>query len=203
MLTLPVDEQRYFRNRSTQMIPRLIQWATPVTLASAMLAMSACAGSNLSSMPNAQGSSQVASAGARSAGSGIAMLNAQVHAACPTKYIECITVSLKHGAELIWCWGPKSNPCSDSDAGEVTWSGVVCLAKGATCKKSIKQLTAKWTGPFKCKAKDKCTGTYELDALKPGAGLKQTKTLLYKQDIHVCTTGTSCEDAYVGINVGP
>jgi hypothetical protein len=76
------------------------------------------------------------------------------------------------------------------------------LAKGATCKKPIKQLTAAWSGPFKCKAKDKCTGTYELDTISPGPGLKQTKSYLYKQDIHICASA-SCEDAYVGLNVGP
>ncbi len=184
------------------MVSRLIRLTAPAILASATLAMSACAGSNWSTMPNAQGSSQVASAGARSAGHSKVALNAQGNAACAKRYIECVTVSLKHGAELLWCWGPSSDPCSDSDAGEVTWSGVVCLAKGATCKKAIKQLTAKWTGPFKCKAKDKCTGTYELDTIKPGAGLKQTKSYTYKQDIHVCS-GTSCQDAYVGMNVGP
>ena len=121
---------------------------------------------------------------------------------CPKRFLDCDTVSAKHGALLIWCYGPSSDPCSDSDAGDVTWSGVVCLAKGATCKKPIKQLTAAWSGPFKCKAKDKCTGTYELDTITPGPGLKQTKSYLYKQDIHICASA-SCEDAYVGLNVGP
>jgi hypothetical protein len=32
--------------------------------------------------------------------------------------------------------------------------------------------------------------------------LKQTKSYLYKQDIHICASA-SCEDAYVGLNVGP
>ena len=56
----------------------------------------------------------------------------------------------------MWCYGPSSDPCSKSNAGNYTWSGIVCDAKGKTCKKPIKQLTAKWTGPFKCRKKDKC-----------------------------------------------
>jgi hypothetical protein len=191
---------RYFRQEIHQMIPRLIRWTAPATLTSAMLALTACAGGNWSAVPSAQGSSQIASVGVNQAH--IAILNAQPNVTCPKQYLDCDTVSQKHGALLIWCYGPSSDPCSDSDAGEVTWSGVVCLAKGGTCKKPIKQLTAAWSGPFKCKAKDKCKGTYELDTISPGPGLKQTKSYLYKQDIHICASA-SCEDAYVGLNVGP
>src|SRR5579883_2214809 len=92
--------------------------------------------------------------------------------------------------------------CAKSDAGKVKWSGVVCLAKGPTCKGPIKVLTAKWSGPFKCKASDKCKGTFELDTIKPGPGLKETSKYLYKQDIHICK-GASCQDAYIGLDVGP
>src|SRR5580658_2226106 len=134
----------------SQMIPRLIRWTAPATLTSAMLALTACAGGNWSTVPSAQGSSQIASVGAKSVNQAhIAILNAQPNVTCPKRYLDCDTVSQKHGALLIWCYGPSSDPCSDSDAGEVTWSGVVCLAKGAACKKPIKQLTAAWSGPFK------------------------------------------------------
>ena len=71
------------------------------------------------------------------------------------------------------------------------------LGKGITCKKPIKQLTAKWTDPFKCKMQ----GTYELDTIKPGTGLKETSSYLYKPNIHICAA--PCENVYVGLNVGP
>jgi hypothetical protein len=169
------------------MLPRLGQ-SSALALISA-LALSACAGGVAPTLPNTAGVSQSA---AMSVGAG---------ALCPARFVACVTVSQKNGAEFIWCYGPSTNPCNKSEAGKVKWSGVVCLAKGLTCKNAIKQLTAKWTGPFKCKAKDKCTGTFELDTIKPGAGLKQIKKYYYKQDIHICS-GASCEDEYIGINVG-
>ena len=102
----------------------------------------------------------------------------------------------------MWCYGPSSSQCSETNM--VTWSGVVCDAKGKTCKKPIKQLTAAWTGPFKCKKKDKCAskGYYELDTLTPGPGLKVTTKYVYKQDIHYCVSSASCGDVYIGLNVG-
>ncbi len=184
------------------MISRPIPRAALVALTSAILSLTACSGGNLSAVPNAQGSSQVASAGGQNFDRPqIAILNAQPDVTCPTKYLTCDTVSAKNGLLLIWCYGPSSDPCGNSNAGKVSWSGYVCLAKGKTCKKPISQMTAAWTGPFKCKSKDKCKGTFELDTITPGHGLKQVKGYAYKQDIHICA-GASCEDAYIGLNVG-
>lgn len=183
------------------MTPRLSQWSA-LALAS-MLALSACAGTTGPTMPSAPGFNQSASVVAQSAGEPhVANASVQPNVTCPKRYLDCDSVSKTKGAELIWCYGPTSDPCGKSDAGKVKWSGVVCLAKGATCKGPIKQLTAKWSGPFKCKSQDKCKGTFELDTIKPGPGLKETSKYLYKQDIHLCL-GSSCEDAYVGLNVGP
>jgi hypothetical protein len=184
------------------MIPRLNRWAALVALTPAVLALAACAGGNSLTMPNAQGYSQVASANARNADRPLAIQNAHPDVTCPKRYLQCFTVSKKKGALLDWCYGPPSDPCSKSNARKVTWSGVVCLAKGKTCKKPITPLTAAWTGPFKCQTKDKCKGTFELDTITPGPGLKQTQSYAYKQDIHICL-GSDCEDVYVGMNVGP
>ena len=182
---------------------RCSRWAAPATLMVAAFALSACAGNNFSTTPNVEGFNQAASAGADiGARPGITILNAQPTAKCPTRFSAgCFTVSKKNGAVIRWCIGPASNPCSKSTAGNYTWSGVVCKAKGKTCKRAIKELTATWSGPFKCKRKDKCKGTYEVDTLKPGPGLKITTKYVYKQDIHVCA-GSSCQDVYIGLNVG-
>jgi hypothetical protein len=184
------------------MTPRLSRWAAPASLTLAAFALSACAGGNLAATPSAQGFNQSASAGAPNAERPqIANSIVSLTASCPSEFFDCITVSKSKGAQIIWCYGPSSNPCGDSDAGKAKWSGKVCLTKTPTCKRAIKVLTAKWTGPFKCKTKDKCKGTFELDTLIPHAGLKVTQQYIYKQDIHVCVKGGSCEDVYVGINV--
>ncbi len=181
---------------------RWSRWAVPATLMAAAFALSACAGNNLSATPNVEGFNQAASAGADiGTRSGITILGAQPNVKCPKQYLDCETVSKKKGLALMWCYGPSSAQCSETN--QFTWSGIVCGAKGKTCKKPIKQLTAKWTGPFKCRKKDKCLskGYYELDTIKPGPGLKVTTKYVYKQDIHICASG-SCQDAYIGLNVG-
>lgn len=172
-----------------------------LALASA-LAVSACAGNGYVT-PSALGAGQPGSAALASGwASQLVSPNAQPNVTCPRRYKDCVQASKSKSVELLWCYGPVSDPCSRSDAGKVKWSGYVCLAKGRTCRKPIKQLTASWSGPFKCKAQYKCKGTFELDTLKPGPGLKETKKYLYKQDVHICK-GASCEDEYIGISVGP
>jgi hypothetical protein len=167
----------------------------------AAFTLAACAGGSVPTTPNVQGVNQAVSTGASFGTPAIAPLNAQPTASCPSQFTAgCTTVSQKNGAVLRWCIGKGSNPCSKSQAAKYSWSGVVCDAKGKTCKKPIKQLTAKWSGPFKCKKKDNCKGTYELDTLTPGPGLKATKKYVYKQDVHICA-GKNCKDYYLGINV--
>jgi hypothetical protein len=184
------------------MTSRLSRWSVLVTLASA-LALSACAGGVGPSVPGAPGFSQAAFVGSHGGYQPRDQSpDAQPNLSCPKRYFACWTVSKSKGLDLIWCYGPSSDPCGDSDAGKAKWSGVVCDAKGATCKGAIKVLTAKWSGPFKCQAKDKCEGTYELDKITPHAGLKETSKIAYKQDIHVCVKGGSCENVYDGFNVG-
>jgi hypothetical protein len=181
------------------MIPRLGWWTALAALTPAMLVLSSCAGGNWSTLPNSPGVSQVASVGAISVEQPhIAVQNGQSNVTCPKRYLACVTVSQSTGAQIIFCYGP----CTKSRAGDVTWSGIVCGAKGATCKKPIKQLTGTWTGPFKCRPKDQCKGTFELDTITPGPGLEQTKAYKYKQDSHICL-GSKCADAYLGLNVGP
>jgi hypothetical protein len=183
------------------MLPRFT-FAALVTLVSA-LTLSACAGGAFSPVPSGNAAGQLAPGGASSFDR-LSTLNSSVQpnaASCSKKkYAYCETVSLKNGLELMWCVGTKKDPCKDT--GAYKWSGIVCDAKGATCKKPIPELTAAWTGPFKCKAKDKCTGTWELDTITPGKGLKQNKAYIYKQNIHACK-GTKCDNAYIGLNVGP
>lgn len=175
------------------------------TLATAAFALSACAGGNLSTAPSVQGFDQSAPVGGDNvAPSGIAILNAQPNVTCPKKYTLCVTVSKKKGLAQSWCYGPAGfagHPCEHSDAGKAKWSGVVCKAKSKTCKKPIKELTATWSGPFKCKGNDGCKGTYEVDTFNPGPGLKVTNKYIYKQYIHACV-GTKCKVLRIGINIG-
>ena len=182
---------------------RFSRWAAPAIVTFAALGLAACAG-GMSTTPNAQGISQASSVGALGAERPqIANPNVALTGSCPSAYLDCVTVSKSKGLDIIWCFGPSSDPCGDSVSNKYKWSGLVCLAKTSSCKKAIKQLKAKWSGPFKCQAKDKCTGTFELDKLIPGTGLKVTPQYLYKQHIHVCPKGGgSCSDAYIGINVG-
>jgi hypothetical protein len=182
-------------------VPRLGRWAAPASLTLAAFVLSACAGGNIT--PNAQGLTQARTGGALNAERPqIANSKLFPSASCPTSlYLDCVTISKKTGAKLVWCYGPSSNPCGDSDAGKAKWSGLACLAKTKACKKPFKPIKTKWTGPFTCKTQDKCTGTYELDTLTPGPGLKVTQDYLYKQHIEICPKGGSCESTYIGINV--
>ncbi len=183
------------------MTARCNRWALQATLMAAALALSACAG-GLSTTPNVQEFNQGPSRGADDdARQGMATLDARPNVKCPKKYLTCYTASKKTGLAIAWCYGATSNPCVRSHADKASWSGIVCTAKGLICKKPIKQLTAKWSGPFKCKKKDQCRGTYELDTLVPGPGLKRTKNYVYKQDIQACS-GRKCQDVYIGLNVG-
>jgi hypothetical protein len=180
------------------MISRLSRLAAPAILASALVALSACGGSTVPSTP---GSSQNAAVG----GAGVALeqaalMNVRPNATCSHKYVACETVSKSKGLELEWCYGPKSDPCSHSNAGKVKWTGVVCLAAGKGCSKPIKQLTGKMTGPYKCKPSNDCHGTWELDTITPEAGLKETKQYIYKQDVRSCSP---CDSSLVGLDVGP
>ena len=123
-------------------------------------------------------------------------------AVCPGKYLECYTVSRKHGLVIDWCANATSEPCAKTNA--YTWSGNVCKANAQTCN-PIEQMTATWTGPFKCKTKIKVCdgstqGTYEIDTISIGkTPPKLTKRYLYKQEILL--SGDFA--AYVGFNVGP
>jgi hypothetical protein len=178
------------------------RWAIPATLMVSALALSACGGNNLSAAPNVQGFNQAPAGADAIVWPGVAILNPQFNPTCPKKYDECLTVSKKKGLEMGWCYGPVNDPCAHSDAAKAKWSGIVCKAKSKKCSKPIKELTAKWTGPFKCKGKDACKGTYELDTITPGPGLKVSKKYVYKQDIQACV-GKKCQKNLIGINIGP
>jgi hypothetical protein len=180
------------------MISRLSRSAAPAILTSALVALSACGGSTVPSMPS---SSQNTVVGAHVALEQAALMNAQPNTSCPSRFYACGKVSKKKGLEAIWCYGPKSNPCSKSNVAKVKWSGIVCLAAGKTCKNPIKELTGAMTGPYKCKASDKCHGTWELDTITPGPGLKETNKYLYKQDVSICRS--PCQTLLIGLDVGP
>lgn len=128
--------------------------------------------------------------------------NEVLPAVCSRKYLECYTVSRKHGIVIDWCANATSEPCAKTD--QYTWSGNVCKANAQTCN-PIEQMSAAWTGPFKCKTKIKVCdgstqGTYEIDTISIGkTPPRLTKRYLYKQEILL--SGTFA--AYVGLNVGP
>lgn len=180
------------------------RWSVAAALVSAAFVLSACAGNSGPSVPAApiqNSSSLFAPLGGQPA---LSAFGAHSDATtCPKKYLDCFTYSLKKGLKVNWCYGPTSDACKDTK--DYKWSGIVCDAKGATCKKPIEQLTAKWTGPFKCTKKTNCPGMskgfYELDTITKGkTPPKITTKYAYKQDIHICA-GTSCQDVYIGINV--
>jgi hypothetical protein len=175
----------------------------PAAFAAAVFALTACSGSTGSPVPLAP--NQVSPTGFHSSGAQLrATSNSKgvLPAACSKKYLDCYTVSLKHGLVIDWCDGPSSYSCEDTK--NYTWGGSVCKSTAKTCN-PIEQMTAKWTGPFKCKAKIKvCAGstkgTYVLDTISIGkTPPKQTKAYLYKQEIIL--SGSAA--AYVGFNVGP
>ena len=182
------------------MISLLRRWSLPAVLVSAALALSACAGNSGSPVPLAP--NQMSPGGLQHLGAVRAMEAGA--AACPTSYINCFTVSLTKGLKITWCDGTTANPCADTNM--YTWSGEICLAKAAMCgKKSIKQFTVKWTGPFKC-TKKACKGFktqkgyYELDTIGIGkTPPKQTTKYLYKQAIDL----DGAVAGYIGLNVGP
>jgi hypothetical protein len=182
------------------MIVRLSRWSA-LALTSA-LALSACAGNAGPTTPSAPSFSRSAPAAPANAwGAHIATASVPMTATCPKKFYACITIYKTGKAELRWCYGPASDPCGDSNAGKAKWSGVVCLAAGAGCKAPIKQLTAKWSGPFKCKTSDDCNGTYELDTLTPHSGIKVSSKYIYKQNVHICPKADACDIYNVGIAV--
>jgi hypothetical protein len=173
-----------------------------------ILVLAACGANNGPTIPEGSALDESASIGRQSAwGVRAANPSARPNVKCPKRFSTCYTVSEANGLKVPWCYGPKSDPCSKSnvkvwDHKAITWSGVVCLAKGNTCPEPIAQMTAKWTGPFKCKGSAyTCKGTYEVDTITPGPGLHETAQYLYKQDARVCV-GSSCEDLLIGLNVG-
>jgi hypothetical protein len=175
----------------------------PGALAAAVFGLTACAGSigsPVSLTPN-----QISPAGFRDSGAQLratATSKSVLPAACAKKYLGCYTVSRKHGLVIDWCDGPTSDPCVDTK--NYTWSGDVCKSNAETCN-PIEQMTAKWTGPFKCTTKikvcgDSTKGTYEADTISIGKNPpKPTKSYAYKQEIIL--SGSSA--GYVGFNVGP
>lgn len=138
--------------------------------------------------------------------------SAHPNAACPTEFFTCFTVSAASGLIINWCYGPTSSPCSQTNT--VTWSGIVCAeatdtgaACGGTDPDRTEEMRAKWTGPFPCNATVCGTnpGTYEVDTIKTEAGVLQNTHYVYEQNLHICLVSnpTSCQDAYIGLNVGP
>ncbi len=117
----------------------------PAAVLIAALMLCACARSDLSTMPSVQGVNQAAPVGAdRTAAPSMTLLNARPNEDCPTRFYDCTTVSQKNGAVIRWCSGTSKKPCKTTN--KYIWSGIVCLTKGATCKKPVKQLTAKMVG---------------------------------------------------------
>lgn len=188
------------------MLVRLSQWSA-LALTS-ILVLAACSANNGPTVPGGSGLGEPDSIGQQSAwGVRAANPSLRPNVKCPKRFTSCYTVSEAKGLILWWCYGPKSDPCSKSnvkvwDHKAITWSGVVCKAKGATCPGPIAQMSAKWTGPFKCKGSAyTCKGTYEFDTITPGSGLQESHKYLYKQDTRICA-GTSCQDSLIGLNVG-
>lgn len=163
-------------------------------------ALAACAG---------PGSSTVPGAGAFAApqavqGPQLSVLGAQPDTTCPKQYLKCYTFSLSKGLRINWCYGPTSNPCSQTNT--LKWSGGVCSSTNKFCYPPhpfLKSFIVKWSGPYNCKTT--CKGQYEVDKITKGIPPpKKTTTYAYKQDIHGCPkTGGKCLDGHIGLAVGP
>lgn len=184
------------------MICLVRRWSLSAALVTAALALTACAGSSGSPVPLAP--DQISPAGVFESGAQLHAVTSSegvLAAACPKQYLDCFTVSLKKGLVIDWCDGPSKNPCGTTK--KYTWSGDVCLAKSKTCN-PIEQMTAKWTGPFACKASvkvcgGKTKGSYVVDTISIGkTPPKKTKSYLYKQAIDL----DSKLAASIGLNVG-
>jgi hypothetical protein len=188
------------------MLVRFSQWSALALIS--ILALAACSANNGPAIPGGSGLGDAASIGQQSAWSVRAVNpSARPNTNCPKRFDACYTVNPSGGLILWWCYGPKSDPCSKSNVKEykhqaITWSGDVCRAKGATCTGTIPQMSAKWTGAYKCKrsAYD-CKGTYELDTITPGSGLSDTNKYIYKQAARICV-GSNCQISLIGLNVG-
>lgn len=169
----------------------------PVALAAGSFVLSACAaGSSVVPASSSQLSSSARSAQAPTA------FGAMRGDACPRQFTAgCYTFSLSKGLSIVWCYGPASDRCKNSN--EVMWSGDVCLTNDRKCV-PIEQLRASWSGPYKCKSST-CgsKGYYERDTISKGKRPpRETQQYVYKQLIHLCTSA-SCAKYYIGINVGP
>jgi hypothetical protein len=180
----------------------LAPWAVRSALISAAFALAACSGPGSSSVPGAVGA-QTLGAPQAAGQSQLNALGVQPDTTCPKQYYNCYTFSLSKGLAIDWCYGPSSNPCSET--GKYKWTGGVCASSNKLCYPPhpfLKSFVVKWTGPFKCKTT--CTGTYELDKLTKGSPApKKTTKYAFKQDIHACPkAGGKCIDAHIGLSVG-
>lgn len=173
------------------------RWSAPAVIVSAAFLLSACAGGTAPSLPAASSSGTAPFDGARA--EGVTAFGARTDTTCPKKFTAgCFTFSLSKGLKITWCYGPSSDPCKTTQ--DYKWSGDVCLAGARKCS-PIPQMTATWTGPFKCTKKAcQSPGKYELDTITKGKKPpKPTTKYLYKQQVNVCKG--SCAKYYIGINV--
>ena len=187
------------------MLNGLSRVTSAAALTSVLLLLAACAGGSVT--PNAAGSTQSTPLGVQHiAGQNRVAIAARdrvtaigVHPnTCPKRFPDgCYVVSLTNGASIIWCYGPPSAPCADTDLHG--WGGVVTTAKDQPTTK----MSAYWTGPFPCTVSE-CpgdpSGTYVLDNITPGPRLRQTDKFHYVESV--------CEDAScvwpaIGLLVGP
>ena len=177
--------------------PRVVRAA----LISAAFALAACSGPGSSTVPGAAGAGTFGSPQSAEQPQ-IRAIGVQPDTTCPKQYYNCYTFSLSKGLAIDWCYGPSSNPCSET--GKYKWSGGVCASSNKMCYPPhpfLKPFVVKWSGPLKCKTT--CTGTYELDKLTKGSPApKKTTKYAFKQDIHACPkAGGKCVDAHVGLSV--
>ncbi|MBV9234041.1 MAG: hypothetical protein JO030_08370, partial [Candidatus Eremiobacteraeota bacterium] len=169
------------------------RWTVPVGIMSAAF-LTACAGGGPATPVGTNQALPLVNGG----GYQLTTIGARTDATCPKQFTAgCFTYSLSKGLKISWCYGPNSDPCSTTQ--NYKWSGDVCLATSKDCD-PIEQLTATWSGPFKCKPKV-CTskGKYELDTITAGkTPPKPTNKYIYKQEIDICAK--SCSTYYIGIN---
>lgn len=186
---------------------RFGRWAAPAVLASAALALAACAGG--STTPSVPGSSLNGVSGAMHAAKSVHVTaqGVQPNARCNATAFPagCFTFSNANGLEIFWCAGDSNDPC-DATSEITDWGGLVTVAK---TDKLVKPIHVTWSGPFPCDpshcASSNPGDTYETDSMMTGRKpAKETNGKYKDEQIITGCIGASCGDlTAIGIAVGP
>ena len=186
---------------------RYLRWAAPAALASASLALSACAGGGAISptTPAGPGMNGVAGAIHAAQGKHLTVVGTRNSTAPNCNYTQfpdgCYSFSQTSGLTVYWCFGTQTDPCEDTSQLS-GWSGPVTrIATGLTATR----IAVAYSGPFPCDGVV-CTigsGSYETDAMtvRNGRPPQRANNYIDQQVVNACI-GAGCADlGLIGINI--